>query len=433
MLSVQAAEAKIMQLVQPLAPQDCETVSLLEAYGRVLARDISSPLDFPYWDNSSMDGYAVRVEDLEQCSAENPVTLQIAMKIPAGHSPADRLMPGQAARLFTGSMLPEGATAVVMQEQTQLQDGSVTFTDCPQPGAWIRRQGDYYRANDSLLKQGTVLSGPDIAVLATAQCSEVSVYRRPRVVLLSTGNELISPHQSLQPGQIIDSNQPLLTVLVQQAGMTALPMGIISDERATLKAAVAAAISQADVVISSGGVSVGDYDYVKEIIAELGGTIHVQSVAIKPGKPLTVATFNGADAPNAPDASASRPVLYFGLPGNPVSTPAVFWRFVEPALKKLSGVSCSWGPTFVRAKAQQNLKSDGKRETYVWGQLSISLEGFFEFNLAGGAQNSANLINLAQTNAFAVLTQDCPSIAAGDWVTVMQVGPARTPSSQSLS
>ncbi len=416
MLSVQAAEVKILQLVQPLAPQDCETINFLDAHGRILAHNISSSLDFPYWDNSSMDGYAVRVEDLLGCSAENPVTLKIAMEIPAGQSPADRLMAGQTARLFTGSMLPGGADAVVMQEQTQVQEGQVTFTNCPQPGAWIRRQGDYYRANEPLLKQGTVLNGPDIAVLATAQRAEVSVYRKPRVALLSTGNELISPQQSLEPGQIIDSNQPLLTVLVQQAGMAALPLGIISDERATLKAAIATAISQADVVISSGGVSVGDYDYVKDIIVELGGTIHVQSVAIKPGKPLTVATF---------DSSTDRPVLYFGLPGNPVSTPAVFWRFVEPALKKLSGAGGSWGPTFVRAKAKQNFSADGKRETYVWGQLLLSSEGTFEFDLAGGAQNSANLINLSQTNGFAILTQACPTISAEDWVTVMQVGPAR--------
>jgi molybdopterin molybdotransferase len=419
MLSVQEAEAKILQLIRPLdAERERETVSLAEAYGRILAEDISSSLDFPYWDNSAMDGYAVRVKDLQNCTAEHPVTLDVAMEIPAGRCPEGILQSGQAARIFTGSMMPEGADAVIMQEQAQREGDRVTFTQCPKTQAWVRSKGDYYKAGMPLLKQGTWLNGPDIAILAAAQCVAVSVYRKPRVSLLSTGNELIAPEQSLKLGQIIDSNQPTLTALVHETGAIAQPMGIIPDDRAVLKAAIASAIANADVVISSGGVSVGDYDYVEEILAELGGTIHIQSVAVKPGKPLTVASFTSP--------TGDRPILYFGLPGNPVSAPVGFWRFVQPALRKLSGLSQNWGPTFIRARAKQNLKSDGKRETYLWGQLFLIAEGIHEFDLAGGTHSSGNLINLAQTNGLAVLKCDRPCIDAQDWVLVMQVGPVQT-------
>jgi molybdopterin molybdotransferase len=419
MLSVQEAETKILQLVHPLdAERDRETVGLTEAYGRILAADVSSQLDFPYWDNSAMDGYAVRVEDLQHCTAEQPVTLEIAMEIPAGRCPEGTLQSGQTARIFTGSMMPDGANTVVMQEQVLRAGDCATFTQCPRVQDWVRAKGDYYQAGMPLLKQGTRLNGPDIAILATAQCVEVPVYRKPRVSLLSTGNELISPDQFLELGQIIDSNQPTLTALVQETGAIAQPMGIIPDDRAVLKAAIASALANADIVISSGGVSVGDYDYVEEILIELGGTIQIQSVAVKPGKPLTVATF--------PSPDGDRLILYFGLPGNPVSAPVGFWRFVQPALKKLSGRSQNWGPTFIQAKARQNLKSDGKRETYLWGQLFLTPEGIHEFDLAGGTHSSGNLINLAQTNGLAVLKSDRPCIDANDSVLVMQVGPVQS-------
>jgi molybdopterin molybdotransferase len=419
MLSVQEAEAKILQLVHPLnAKRDRETISLTEAYGRILAADICSQLDFPYWDNSAMDGYAVRVEDLQHCTAEQPVTLNVAMEIPAGRCPEGTLQLGQTARIFTGSMMPDGANTVVMQEQVLREGDRVTFTHCPKVQDWVRAKGDYYKAGMPLLKQGTRLNGPDIAILATAQCVEVPVYRKPSVSLLSTGSELILPEQSLKLGQIIDSNQPTLMALVQETGAIAQPMGIIPDDRAVLKAAIASAIADADVVISSGGISVGDYDYVEEILVELGGTIHIQSVAVKPGKPLTVATF--------PNPEGDRPILYFGLPGNPVSAPVGFWRFVQPALKKLSGLPQNWGPNFIRARARKDLKSDGKRETYLWGQLFLTAEGIYEFDLAGGTHSSGNLINLAQTNGLAVLKSDRPCIDANDWVLVMQVGPAQT-------
>jgi molybdopterin molybdotransferase len=416
MFSVQDAEAKILVLTHPLdSARDRQLISLDEAQGRILAADIQSALDFPYWDNSAMDGYAVRTADLETCSPESPVILDVVMEIPAGYHPQQGIITGQAARIFTGAMMPEGADAVVMQERTQREGNCVRILERPELQAWVRAKGDYYRAGSPLLHRGTRLNAPEIAILATAQCTPVAVYRQPVVSLLSTGNELIEPDRILQTGQIIDSNQPAIAALVRQTGAMTQRLGIIADRREELKQAIAAAITQSDVVISTGGVSVGDYDFVEEILVELGGTLHIQSVAVKPGKPLTVATFPNP-APNNP-----RPILYFGLPGNPVSAPVGFWRFVQPALKKLSGQSHGWGPTFIRAVSRLALKADGKRETYLWGQLVLMPDGTYEFDLAGGSHSSGNLINLANTNGLAVLSCDRPSIAAGESVLVMQV------------
>jgi len=192
-------------------------------------------------------------------------------------------------------------------------------------------------------------------------------------------------------------------------------LGIFPDKPHVLRRAISQAIATADVVLSSGGVSVGDYDFVEQILAELGATIHIRAVAVKPGKPLTFATFS------ASAATKHKPVLYFGLPGNPVSALVSFWRFVQPALRKLSGLAHSWGPMFVQARSQHDLKSDGQRETYLWGQLHL-IDCAYEFHLAEGSHSSGNLINLAQTNGLAVIPVGQSAIAKGETVRVLQVG-----------
>jgi molybdopterin molybdotransferase len=412
MLSVAAAESLILDLTHPLSDQ--ETVGLLTALQRILATEVTCDRDFPYWDNSAMDGYAVRVEDLQDYSPETPTILEVITEIPAGTAPQQTLQPGQAARLFTGSMMPSGADTVVMQEHTQRQGRQVRILQQPQPQAFVRHQGDYYQAGSPLLAQGTILNAPEIAVLATAQCTQIPVYRRPVVAILSTGSELIAPDQLLQPGQIIDSNRYALAALVQQTGAEVQLIDTVGDQPADVKAAIQEALN-ADLVISSGGVSVGDYDFVDQTLAELGAKIHIQAVAVKPGKPLTVATVP------APSAHAGRSVLYFGLPGNPVSALVSFWRFVQPALRKLSGQSQGWKPTFVQARSEHELCISGQRETYLWGQLRL-VEGFYAFSLAGGSHSSGNLMNLIQTSGLAVLTTQQPVVRPGEWAQVLQVG-----------
>jgi len=415
MLSVQQAETLILDLVQPLRGEaEWEHLGLLAAGGRILAAEIRGNLDFPYWDNSAMDGYAVRFADVQACSAQQPIELAIIEEIPAGYQPQHSVQTGQAARIFTGGVMPTGADTIVIQERTQRKGNIVQVLAAPEPRAYVRHQAAFYQAGRPVLQPGTMLNAPELAILATVQSTQVPVFRRPVVAIFSTGNELVAPGQSLTPGQIVDSNQYALAHLVSQSGAEPLLIGIVPDQPELLKAAIARAVAKADVVLSSGGVSVGDYDYVDQMLDDLGAEIHIRAVAVKPGKPLTVATFPPAGNDHSP--------LYFGLPGNPVSALVSFWRFVQPALRKLSGLSRAWGPQFVTARSRQELQADGQRETYFWGQLHLAA-GTHEFDLAQGSHSSGNLINLGQTNGLAVLTIEQPLVRSGSLVQVLQVAP----------
>ncbi len=402
MLSVDEAESLILSLVQPLT--EAETLPLAKAAGRVLAEPVSSPLDFPHWDNSAMDGYAVRHADVQQ----RPTQLSVIEEIPAGTRPQKTIQPGQAARIFTGAMLPDGADTIVIQEDTTREDDRVAVRSTPELGAFVRRRGAFHKAGERLLPAGVRLGGPEVAVLAAAQCAQVAVVRRPRVAIFSTGDELVTPDQPLGPGQIVDSNQYALAALVTQAGGIPVSMGIVRDDVKDLSAAIAHSLDQADLVLSSGGVSVGDYDYVDTLLKELGATLHIRAVAVKPGKPLTVAT--------APDRTAQ---LYFGLPGNPVSSLVSFWRFVQPALQKLSGLASPWRPAFVTATTTVDLRAGGRRETYLWGQLSLH-DGALQFTPAAGGHSSGNLVNLAQANGLAVVPIGTTHVSAGSRISVLQ-------------
>ncbi|MGJ3252530.1 MAG: molybdopterin molybdotransferase MoeA [Elainellaceae cyanobacterium] len=429
MLPANEAEKVILDRIIPLsADQDIEKIRLSAAYGRVLAAVVTSPLDFPHWDNSAMDGYAVRFADVMTCSPEHPAALTVVEEIPAGYQPQQMIQPGQAARIMTGAVMPTGADTVVMQENTRRDNNRVMVFSAPDFQAFVRHRGAFYQAGHPLLPAGIRLSAPDIAVLSAAQCVNVPVFRRPRVAILSTGDELVTPDQPLKPGQIVDSNQIALASLVTSTGAEPIDLGIIPDKPEALKEAIAQARSQADMILSSGGVSVGDYDYVDRILVELGGDIHVRSVAVKPGKPLTVATLERQNEgsgsqyrgtiPNSPSPIPS--VLYLGLPGNPVSALVSFWRFAQPALRKLSGLSDSWSPTIVTGRSRHDLQSGGQRETYLWGRVN-SVEGAYEFQLPGGSHSSGNLINLVQTNALAIVPIGETRIAAGQPVQIMLV------------
>ena len=400
MISVNEAESIILDLVQPI--QETETVNLETGCNRVLATTVTSKLDFPYWDNSAMDGYAIKYSDLE-----NHTHLEIVEEIPAGYKPQKTILSGQAARIFTGGMMPEGADTIIVQENTEKEGNKVKILSSGQPQQYVRKRGSFYQARNPMLEAGIIITPPDIAVLATAQCNSITVYRRPRVAIFSTGDELVTPDATLQPGQIIDSNQYALAAIVAKNGSIPLQLGIVPDNKDLLRETISQAIQEADMVLSTGGVSVGEYDYVEEILAELGGKIHIRSIAVKPGKPLTVANF-------------SNNCLYFGIPGNPVSALVSCWRFVQPALKKLSGVAKNWNPEFIKAIATQEMTGNSKRESYLWGKIDL-VDGSYRFEVAGGSKSSGNLINLAQTNALAVIPLGVDKIAAGDKVMAILV------------
>jgi molybdopterin molybdotransferase len=411
MLPPQEADRLILSHTPPFTQaDDTETVPLTQCQGRILAAAITAQQDFPHWDNSAMDGYAVRFEDVRT----PPVTLTIATAIPAGVAPQIALQPGQAARILTGSMMPEGADTVVMQENTQragddrpsVADHRITILVSPQPQQFVRPRGAYARSGSTLLSPGIALNAAELAILAAAQCVAVPVFRRVKVAILSTGSELVEPGQTLEPGQIVDSNQYALTALVNQLGAEVIALGVVSDRPELLKIAMQNAIDQADIVISSGGVSVGDYDFVDRLLEELGAAIHVRSVAVKPGKPLTFATLGSK--------------LYFGLPGNPGSAMVTFTRFVRPAIGKRSGLQTGWEPEWINAIATEDLKSDNKRESYLWGQLHY-VQGQPEFHRTTGSSVSGNLINLAGMDVLGVVPIGTGTIGVGETVQVLRL------------
>ncbi len=411
MFTVTAAAECILNLVQPFHSQlDCEEVHLSESIGRILATDIQSDLDFPHWSNSAMDGYALRHADLEKFT-----TLAIASQdIPADIGIPQPLALGECARIFTGGMLPSGADTIIMQEDTERDGDRLHLKIKPNYGDYVRQQGEFYRAGTTLLTAGTKVTPTELGAIAALNCAKVKVYRQPVVAIFSTGNELKSLDDPalLQKGQIIDSNQYALASLLSQSGAIPLQIGIVPDRKQALAAAIEQAITSADIVISSGGVSVGDYDYVEEVLAQMQAEIHIRSVAIKPGKPLTVATinrhFSGTD----------QQVVYFGVPGNPVSAMVSFWRFVAGAIAKLKGEPLStWQPQFFPAITLKDLHAQGRRETYLWGRLSLQA-GKWQFQPTDN-YSSGNVINIAGTNALAVLKVNQTYVPAGDVVSVM--------------
>ena len=404
MIPVQEAFSLITSSLVPLG---VEWVDLSQAQGRVLAEALISPQDFPAYATSSMDGYGVRAADL----TDLPAQLTVVESVPAGTMPQLSLDSGQATRLFTGSILPQGADVVIVQENAErLDEQTVRIREGAPQGKFIRQPGSFCQRGTEVIARGQRLAGPEMAVIAAVGRSTLPVFRRPRVVILSTGSELVRVDQSPQPGQIVDSNQYGLSALVRQAGGEPINLGIVPDHPQILRDQIMAALTTADVVISSGGVSVGEYDYVERILEELGAEIQIRKVAIKPGKPLTFAVFKSGSGARS---------LYFGLPGNPVSAMVTFWRFLDPVLAQLQGEGASDRPRVLTAVTRQDLHSGGDRETYLWGHLSITEAGI-QFSPVP-SHNSGNLINLAGCTGLGILPVGQTLIKAGEPVQVMVI------------
>jgi molybdopterin molybdotransferase len=421
MLPVPEVEKIILDLVKPFDPEiDSEILPLSQSLNRILAEDIKSELDFPHWDNSAMDGYALRYADLENLQE---LKLAIASEdIPAGVATSRTLAKGECIRIFTGAMLPIGADTVIMQEDSDRLGNFLELKVKPQQGEYVRRKGEFIQAGTTLVTAGTPLGATEIGALASARCQQVKVFRQPKVAIISTGNELVSLEDSqlLQSGQIIDSNLYALSTLINQSGAIAISFGVVRDDRQELESVMRSAIATADIVISTGGVSVGDYDYVDDLLAKIGANIHVQSVAIKPGKPLTFASFTRALNVNRSEDK----VLYFGVPGNPVSAMLSFWRFIRGAIAKLNGShEAYWYPQFIRAVTTEDLHAQGRRETYLWGKLTYA-KGNPIFQPVKNYLNnysSGNLISAIGTNALAVMRINQTYVAAGDEALIMLI------------
>jgi molybdopterin molybdotransferase len=318
------ALAELLSLAQPVAGIDA--VATLEAAGRVLAADRHSTIDVPSADNTQMDGYALRAADVPRPG----VRLAVTQRIPAGH-PGQPLAPGTAARIFTGAFIPEGADAVVMQEQCEAQGDSVVVNHAPAPGDWIRRRGEDIRAGGLILSAGTRLTPQAVGLAASVGLAQLPVHRRVRVGCFFTGDELVMPGEPLPPGAIYNSNRFVLVALLRALGCEVTDLGTVPDSLDETRAALREAAAGCDLVVTSGGMSVGEEDHVRPAL-QAEGELQQWQIAIKPGKPLAWGRIRRA---TAADGSAD----FIGLPGNPVSSFVTFLLLVRPFVLRLQGVA----------------------------------------------------------------------------------------------
>ena len=354
LMSLDDALQALLANIQPLSKT--ETVATLEADGRVLAQDLVSALQVPAFDNSSMDGYAVRSADLQQMGAELTVTQRIA----AGHF-SEALLAGQTARIFTGAPVPPGADAIVMQEQTETvpdpETARVRFLTTPKPGQWIRRSGEDVKAGDTVLKRGQKLGPAELGLAASLGLAHLEVTARPKVALFSTGDELVMPGDvvpgDMRPGAIYNSNRFFLRALLQRMGCEVSDLGIVPDRREVTVAALKTAADHHDLIVTSGGVSVGEEDHVKPAVQSLG-ELALWQIAMKPGKPFAYGHVRRESSPGA--------AHFVGLPGNPVSSFITFLLLVKPLILGLQG-SAPQAPVPYRLPAHFDLpKADKRRE-----------------------------------------------------------------------
>lgn len=401
LISVREAQQRILAKLKPI---EIETVPLTDCLNRVLGEDIRSPLDLPPFPNSSMDGFAVRTDDIKNARPESPVDLEIVANIPAGTVPQIRLMSGQAARIMTGAMIPDGADAVIPVEDTnfdpalQIETNSFSLSEPArifhpaQPGAYIRPRGQDIQQGQTLLHAGRLLQAQDIGMLATIGRATISVFRQPRVAILSSGDELIPPGQAIKPGQIYDSNQFVITAILEQAGASVLRLGNVPDQPVQIKALLDLAVTrEVDLIVTSAGVSVGAYDYLRQVI-QTDGQLDFWKVNMRPGKPLVFGHYSG------------KPLI--GLPGNPVSAFVGCRVFAVPAVRYLSGAS---EIKRVRKKAflAEAIESDG-RESYLRAVVQEK-DGRTVAQLTGH-QGSGNIFSLVQANALLIVPSGVKSL-----------------------
>jgi len=378
-------------------------LTLLDAQGLLLAENVDTPIALPSFDNSAMDGYAVRAIDTRDASPESPVTLQVVGDVAAGAKSRSGMGPGLAMRIMTGAPVPAGADAIVPLEQTDGGVAKVAVLEPARTGSHIRRAGEDLTAGSSALRAGAALGPQQLALLAAVGRDRVTVRPRPRVLIISTGSELIEVGRRPGFGEVTDSNSYLLAAAAKDAGADARRIGIVPDDHAKLLDVLESQLLRADVLVTSGGVSMGAFDVVKQALTELG-TVEFTRIAMQPGKPQGFGHIGGR-------------VPIFCLPGNPVSSLVSFEAFVRPAIRKLLGKRTIHRAT-VQATALEGATSPAGVRQYRRGVLHREASGGYSVSFAGGP-GSHLIASMASSNCLVVIDEEVTQVAAGSRVTVM--------------
>jgi len=378
-----------------------EKISILDALGRVLGEDIVAERDNPPWDNSAMDGFAVRWDDIKpEHAIQKPVMLSVIEDVPAGTMPSKAVGSGQAIRIMTGAPIPQGADTVLKVEDTEHTSDSVRVFKAEPKGANIRPQGEDVKKGDCIIAKGTRIRPGEAGMLAILAKPLVFVYQRPRVAILSTGDELADLDERFSEEKIINSNSYGIAAAVQEAGGIPVLLGIARDTPMALKEKISQGLN-ADMLVLSGGVSMGDYDFTKVVLRELGAEMHFWKLAIRPGQPLAFGKIQGK--------------LAFGLPGNPVSSMVTFEQLARPALQKMSGCR-SYGRPVVQAIFQERFSKRGDRRHFLRGILTRE-EGVFKVRTTGD-QGSGILTSMVKANCLIDVPVEVERLNPGDEVTV---------------
>ena len=402
-LSVSEARERLITAVTAV---ETELISIDQAAGRVLASEITSHLDLPSFDNSSMDGFALQSADITNINPENPITLKVIADIPAGIYPTIALKSGQAARIVTGAVIPKGGDVVVPVEATNLErfppgsklTAEVQILATFKPGANIRRSGEDIRTGDVILSARLRLRPQDIGILAMMGVAEVLVYRQPKIGLLSSGDELLPVGVPLEPGKVYESNAYTLGALIAQNGGLSIHLGTSPDRIEAVRSSLDQAVdAKVDLILSSAGVSMGAFDYVRAVL-EQDGQLDFWKVNMRPGKPLAFGHY--------------RDIPFIGLPGNPVSAFVGFEVFVQPVLVKLAGLPDLSRQT-IRTRLLEDVESDG-RESYLRAVVTSENEGW-NARLTGH-QGSGNLLSLVRANALIIIPSGVKFVPTGSFI-----------------
>ncbi|MET0772403.1 MAG: gephyrin-like molybdotransferase Glp [Candidatus Limnocylindrales bacterium] len=413
LLRLEDALARMLAGVEALP---AEGVSLDDALGRVLAEDVHARHTLPPWDDSAMDGYAVRSADVASARGDAPVVLRVAGEVAAGHTAASSVGDGTALRILTGAPMPPGADAVVRVEDTDAPTG---VADLPErvavrvavtPGTAVRSAGSDLHEGDLVLPSGTPIAARHVAALVAAGRAEVRVHERPRVAVLATGDELVPAGTALEGARIPDSSSAGIGAQVREAGGVPVALGIAPDDRDVIRERLVAGIATADVVVVCGGVSVGAHDEVRPALDEVG-RVDLWRVAVQPGKPLTFGRAGTSDG---------RSVLLFGLPGNPVSSFVTFELFVRPVLRQLAGHTDLIGRSRVIARLVDSASTSPGRRAFLRVVIGTSADGTPVVRLAG-SQGSHVLSGLAASNGLAVVPEGVGRVEAGAEVDVIRL------------